>query len=279
MHPVQVNFSFYKGFSSGAGGGGGGGGGGASRGGESNSEAAKMGEISELEVDRDILELTQKEVGSRALGLSDFTHALWTLWKVMASVLLQLGGNLTDAPLNLKSCIRYNIFESSEKLVSVVSKHYYSQILFAWYKMVGSMELIGNPVALLTNVGTGVHDFFYEPAQALIMDNPLKVGKGLLKGVGKGTLSLLGNTTIGVFDTAARITQSIGGGVAVLSADDEYLQRRAQAQVSVLVSVSISLSLARYRYRWPVGEHTQLPLLAAADSKRQPKAAGSFWNA
>ena len=33
------------------------------------------------------------------------------------------------------------------------------------YKLVGSFEFLGNPVGLANNLGTGMKDFFYEPAQ------------------------------------------------------------------------------------------------------------------
>lgn len=38
-----------------------------------------------------------------------------------------------------------------------------------------SVEFLGNPVGLVSNLGTGVKDFFVEPAQGIIQLDPLRV--------------------------------------------------------------------------------------------------------
>ena len=53
----------------------------------------------------------------------------------------------------------------------------------------------------LEQLGTGVKDFFYEPAEGL-MKSPTAFGKG----VAKGTMSLVGNTTSGVLGFTTKIT-------------------------------------------------------------------------
>lgn len=50
-------------------------------------------------------------------------------------------------------------------------------------------------------LGTGVKDFFFEPAEGL-MKSPTAFGKG----VAKGTMSLVGNTTSGVLGFTTKIT-------------------------------------------------------------------------
>lgn len=55
--------------------------------------------------------------------------------------------------------------------------------------MVGSFDFLGDPVGLLSNLSTGVKDFFYEPIEGLKPD-----GKGFLYGLGKGGTSLVSNT-------------------------------------------------------------------------------------
>lgn len=34
--------------------------------------------------------------------------------------------------------------------------------------ILGSFEFLGSPLSLVNNLGTGVYDFFYEPAQGLV---------------------------------------------------------------------------------------------------------------
>jgi len=89
------------------------------------------------------------------------------------------------------------------------------------YKILGSADMLGNPIGLFTNLGTGVADFFFEPAQGLVK-SPKDFGKGLAK----GTQSLIKNTIYGTFNTLTKITGTIGKGIATLSMDDEYLAAR-----------------------------------------------------
>lgn len=57
------------------------------------------------------------------------------------------------------------------------------------HNVVGSFDFLGDPVGLLSNLSTGVKDFFYEPIEGLKPD-----GKGFLYGLGKGGTSLVSNT-------------------------------------------------------------------------------------
>ncbi|POM61404.1 Vacuolar protein sorting-associated protein [Phytophthora palmivora] len=36
------------------------------------------------------------------------------------------------------------------------------------YSLIGAADILGNPVGLVTNLGVGVKDFFYEPAAGLV---------------------------------------------------------------------------------------------------------------
>lgn len=91
------------------------------------------------------------------------------------------------------------------------------------YKVIGSLEIIGNPSQLLSSLGTGVRDFFYEPAMGIVK-SPTALGVGVVK----GTLSLVSHTTSGVFSFASKLSSQVGTGVATLSMDDDFKQRHAR---------------------------------------------------
>ena len=80
------------------------------------------------------------------------------------------------------------------------------------------MDFIGNSVGisvgLVSSLGVGVKDFFYEPTHALIT-SPGNVGSSVVR----GALSLLANTTDGMIATATRMTRSCGKIVSGLSSD------------------------------------------------------------
>jgi vacuolar protein sorting-associated protein 13A/C len=92
-------------------------------------------------------------------------------------------------------------------------------------KIIGTADLLGNPIGLLSNYATGVKDFFYEPAHAMFT-HPVDIGEGLLKGTG----SLLKNSVGGTANTVSKVTGVFGKGVAALSMDDAYLLRRKQSK-------------------------------------------------
>ena len=70
----------------------------------------------------------------------------------------------------------------------------------------------------MTNLGTGVVEFFYEPAQGFV-HGPAAFGKG----IAKGTSSLIKNSVYGVFNGAASVTGSLTKGLAAMSMDQDFI--------------------------------------------------------
>jgi len=149
------------------------------------------------------------------LPLNAFTVLLQTFGSVIA--------NLDRAPICLNALLLEHCFCSGDKLAEMISSHYTRQALMEIYKILGSTDLLGNPVGLFNNVASGVLDFFYEPAKGIVT-SPQAFGKGLAK----GTASLVKNSVFGVFNAVSKITGTVGNGVATLSLDDDYLASRQQ---------------------------------------------------
>jgi len=129
--------------------------------------------------------------------------------------------NIENAPISLQSLLLENIFNTRPELVGRISKHYYQQILWDIHKIIGSFDLIGNPVNLVTNLGSGVHDFFYEPIHGFV-SSPAD----FLDGIHKGSSSLAKNSVSGIFNTISELTGTLGRGVAHLTFDKEYMRQR-----------------------------------------------------
>jgi len=140
---------------------------------------------------------------------------------VLVDTLLGTVANLDNASLCFNSLYLENPFVSQDYLTQLVSSHYTRQGIQQIYKLLGSTEALGNPVGLFSNVGTGVMDFFYEPAQGIIQSP-----QAFAKGLAKGTSSLVKNTVYGTFNSVSKIAGAIGKGVATLSFDDEYVKKR-----------------------------------------------------
>jgi vacuolar protein sorting-associated protein 13A/C len=89
------------------------------------------------------------------------------------------------------------------------------------YKIVGSLDVIGNPVGLVNGLGSGVHDFFYQPVQGLV-----KSPKDFVGGVFQGTTSLFKSVVSGLCDSASRVTSSAARGAASATLDDEFIKKQ-----------------------------------------------------
>jgi len=73
-------------------------------------------------------------------------------------------------------------------------------------QVVGSSELLGNPVGLVSTLGSGVVDLFYEPAKGLAL-GPREFAAGL----GRGAASALKKSIFAVFNTASKVGQNTWG--------------------------------------------------------------------
>jgi len=83
-------------------------------------------------------------------------------------------------------------------------RHMVFNVLSELYKILGSVELLGAPVSLISTLGTGVVDFFYEPAKGIV-HGPDEFARG----VATGTISLLKNSAYGIFHTVGQVPRSL----------------------------------------------------------------------
>ncbi len=132
--------------------------------------------------------------------------------------------DIDEAPLRLNPLTISEAYGSTATLVTPIVQHYTSQGIREAYKILGSLEILGNPVQLVGNLTEGFQDFFYEPAKGLV-SSPQDFGRGLAK----GTSSLLKHTLSGVFGSLSKVTGKVAEGVAVLGMDQEY-QRKARME-------------------------------------------------
>jgi vacuolar protein sorting-associated protein 13A/C len=116
-----------------------------------------------------------------------------------------------------------NVMATGSDLIGRVGQHYVSAVLAEVYKVVFASDILGNPVAVVGALGTGVRDFFVEPAQGLVQ-SPAAFGRGLIKGTG----SLMKNTVVGLGVGVSSLTSSVSRGVATLTFDSDYLRERAE---------------------------------------------------
>ena len=160
-------------------------------------------------------------VGSEAMAF----NPIQAVFNAASGVL----GSIDAAPVCLNSLIVQDAYGDVATLLQPIVQFYVTQGIGQGYKILGSVEFLGNPVSLVSGVGAGVKDFFYAPAQGLV-SSPKDFGTG----IAKGSASLITSVTTGVFGAAAKITGSAGSGVAALTMDAEFqAKRRARGRKQV----------------------------------------------
>ncbi|EFC49928.1 vacuolar associated sorting protein [Naegleria gruberi] len=147
----------------------------------------------------------------------DDSNPLLILFKSVGVTLTRID----NAPMRFNSLILSHPFMTLNALIDKVKKHYIRQATVQFYKILGSLDIIGNPVGLFSDIGTGVVDFFYEPASA-ITKSPEEFASGLAK----GSMSLLKNSVHGIGNFTSKLTGNVGNGIAFLTFDKEYNQQR-----------------------------------------------------
>ncbi|XP_077174397.1 intermembrane lipid transfer protein VPS13C isoform X2 [Paroedura picta] len=141
-------------------------------------------------------------------------------------LLKSIGATLTDVDdLIFKLAyfeIKYQFYRRDQLMWKVIT-HYSEQFLKQMYVLVLGLDVLGNPFGLIRGLSEGVEAFFYEPFQGAVQ-GPEEFAEGFVIGV----RSLLGHTVGGAAGVVSRITGSVGKGLAAITMDKEYQQKRRE---------------------------------------------------
>ena len=73
-------------------------------------------------------------------------------------------------------------FTTQENLLETLGASYTRQAVRQWYRLLGSADILGNPLGLIDSLGGGVIEFFRAPAQGLLSDGLMGLGLGVQQG-------------------------------------------------------------------------------------------------
>eukprot|EP00957_Ditylum_brightwellii_P078448 5965705-Ditylum_brightwellii.AAC.1 len=112
-----------------------------------------------------------------------------------------------------------HVFETPEEIVESLRGFYSNEILRQIYKIIGSLDFVGNPTMVLNSLVAGVRDFFLQPSRELKNSkDPSKVGVAFFK----GTLSLLSHSATGLFGFTSKLSATAGQAAATISLDKQF---------------------------------------------------------
>lgn len=161
-------------------------------------------------------------VRTEKVGAEDTMNSQNAL-SLATDILTMAIGNINDAPVRLSALMLENIRTPVPYLVQNITEHYKQAFLYQLYKVLGSADVLGNPMGLFTNISSGVMDIFYEPYQGYIMtDRPQELGIGLAK----GSLSFLKKSVFGVSDSVSKFTDSVAKSLTLASMDKNFQEKR-----------------------------------------------------
>lgn len=87
-----------------------------------------------------------------------------------------------DAPVKLNALFAEDLRVSWNDLINHIMLHYRDQVIFQVHKVLGSVDILGNPVGLFNTLSSGFGELFYEPYQGFILsDRPQDLGIGIAR--------------------------------------------------------------------------------------------------
>ena len=122
---------------------------------------------------------------------------------------------ITDCPLRFNEKIIENVYLSWADISMIIVNSYITQGITQIYKVLGSLDIIGNPVKLVRNVGGGFYDFVNEPRKGF-RNGPKEFGIGVAKGFGGLVYGIFG----GIFDFIQRISGTLYAATQSLTGRD-----------------------------------------------------------
>ena len=140
---------------------------------------------------------------------------------------------ITDGQLKFSEKIFTNIYKNSSDITSDLIKHYSKEGIKQIYKILGSTDLIGNPVNFIEGLGSGFFELINEPRKGFLL-GPKQFGKGLLKGLG----GVLSGVVGGSFGVVQRISGTLYGATqSMMGKGHEYIIEEEEEPTNIITGI------------------------------------------
>ncbi|XP_027262379.1 vacuolar protein sorting-associated protein 13A isoform X5 [Cricetulus griseus] len=142
-------------------------------------------------------------------------------------LLKSIGATLTDVQDVVFKLAFFELnyqFRTTSELQSEVIRHYSKQAIKQMYVLILGLDVLGNPFGLIREFSEGVEAFFYEPYQGAIQGP-----EEFVEGMALGLKALVGGAVGGLAGAASKITSAMAKGVAAMTMDEDYQQKRREA--------------------------------------------------
>ena len=155
--------------------------------------------INRISIGRIKLDLTLR------LDAKYFTTKIPHAFQMIAASFINLG-RITNCPLTFSEQKIEDIYISWYDLSFKMMNPYIVQGIIQAYRILGSLDIIGNPVNLVHNIKEGVFDFNKDPRIKMKPQRgKMSIGKGIVKGFG----GLMSGIVGGAFNSVQRLTTTL----------------------------------------------------------------------
>jgi hypothetical protein len=149
--------------------------------------------------------------------------------------------NVDDAPLSLSGIEFEHEIMTTTDIQNRLQKHFTKQGLLELYKVLGSLNIIGNPLGVFNDIKSGFHSMVSKPKKTTRSTTgessiESEIGRthayhhhhkgNVGQGVSKGSKHFFRETIHGAFRAASRISYSIGRGISYLTLDRDFARRK-----------------------------------------------------
>ena len=110
-----------------------------------------------------------------------------------------------------------NLLQPRTQFFKSVASHYKANAIRELYKIVGSVELLGNPAMLIGSLRAGFKEMFFDPMVVLF-----KKPKDFISAIKQGAVGLIRHTFYGLFKSAGTFTKGIGKAITSFTFDSKF---------------------------------------------------------
>ena len=112
--------------------------------------------------------------------------------------------HITDYKLKFATSLYSDVFTDVFSLSNTLYNTYYRQLIFGLFKIVGSLDILGNPTGYASSIADGFMQIIEAPRKGLI-NGPLGFGEGIAKGFGSFVSTVLSSS----FDVVGKISGTL----------------------------------------------------------------------
>ena len=126
-------------------------------------------------------------------------------------------GRISECALVFSEKELKHIYMTPAELTNKLMSPYITEGISQLYKIIGSLDILGNPLRLVKNVGLGFYDLVNEPRKGFKL-GPKEFGLGILKGFGGLFAGVFG----GVFESFQRISGTLYAATQTLIGSNDH---------------------------------------------------------